>query len=79
MAGLNMQGLVQMMAQKNPQANGMIQQLTGMSQQGMQPNQIIDNMLQSNPNNQFLQAVKGKSPEEIQQYAQNLIQSMGMM
>lgn len=49
-----------------------------MENAGQNPDSIIDSLLQQNPNNQMLQAIKGKSQEEIMQYAENVSNTMGL-
>lgn len=56
----------------------MMQQFQQMQQQGVDPNAIIDSFIQSQPNNQMLQAIKGKSPDEIMKYAESVVDSAGI-
>lgn len=56
----------------------MINQVQEMGKAGQNPDTIIDSLLQQNPNNQMLQAIKGKSPEDIMKYAENVSNTMGI-
>lgn len=55
----------------------MVGQALQMMQSGTNSDQIVQFIIQQNPNNQALQAMVNKSPAEIEQYAKNMMNSAG--
>lgn len=58
-----------------------MQQIQGMAQAGNSPDMIMSNLEKNYPqlqNNQMWKGLKGKSPQEIEQYSINLINSLGI-
>ena len=54
-------------------------QLIAMLSQSQNPNVLLERMLQNNPQyQQIMQIVRGKTPQEIKQYATNLCQTQGI-
>ena len=56
----------------------MLNQVQQMNQQGNNPQAILNMLIQQDPQNQFLRNVRGKSINEIEEYASNLTQTMGL-
>ena len=83
--GINLQAAANLLAMGNPQFKGIVDKAQQAMQAGNTPAQIMDMMEEWAPGakeklmgNQMWQGLKGKSPDEINTYANNLIGTLGL-
>lgn len=69
-------GIVEQMAVSNPQ----LQQTVSMLKNSQNPEQMIQQLAQNDPSiANAMQIVNGKSPQEVESYIQNAIQTTGFV
>ena len=83
--GLNLEAIAKLLAGSNSQMGGILGQAQQAAQAGNSPSVVMDMMEGWMPgakdklaNNQMWQSLKGKSPQEIEGYANNLVGTLGI-
>lgn len=78
---INLLAVANLLAGQFPQVKQVMQQVQGMAQAGNSPDTILGWMEQNHPtlkNNNIFQGLKGKSPAGIEEYAGNLVKTLGI-
>lgn len=85
-SNLNLEGIAKLLIQQVPQGDGILNQALQLAKSGQNPAQIMEALENIMPGakqklqgNQIWENLKGKNPQEIETYANNMANTLGIM